>query len=63
MSENAFEYYRFDNVTHFVEDALENTFIESSIDLENINDVTNFCDNSDEEAPEIDDFDRSNKKV
>ena len=36
---------------------------ESSADLENSNDVLNFCENSDEEVVEIDDFKCSNEKV
>ena len=46
-----------------VENALEDAIIESSADLENSNDVSNFCDNSDEEVVKIDDFERSNEKV
>ena len=63
ISENVCKYYRFHNVTRSAEDALEDAFINSSIDLENRNGVTNFCGNSDEKVPEIDDFDRSSEKV
>ena len=66
ISENVCKYYRFANVTRSV--TLRSfggckKFIESSIDLENSNDATNFCDNSDEEVPQIDDFDKSCEKV
>ena len=63
MSDNVCNYYRFENVIRSVENALEDPIIESSTDLENSNDVSNFCNNSDEEVVEIDDFERSNEKV
>ena len=63
MSDNVCDYYRFENVIRSVGNTLEDAFIESSKDLENNNDVSNFCGNSNEEVVEIDDFERSNKKV
>ena len=42
---------------------MENGFIESSTDLENSNDISDFSNNSDKEVVEIDDFERSNEKV
>ena len=56
------EYYRFENVTRSAEDALEDAFLQNSADLENPNDVSNFCGNSDE-VVETDNFERLNEKV
>ena len=50
------EYYRFENVTRSAEKVLED--LQSSVDLENSNDISNFCYNSDEEVAEIDNFER-----
>ena len=63
VSNNACKYYRFENVTCSAEDALEDAFLQSSADLENSNDVSNFCDGSDEEVVEIDKFECSNEKA
>ena len=60
---NVCEYYRFENVTHSAENALEDAYLKSRADLENSNDVSNFCCNSDEEVAEIDNFECSNEKV
>ena len=60
VSNNACKYYRFENVTCSAEDALEDAFLQSSADLENSNNVSNFCDSSDEEVVEIE---RSNEKA
>lgn len=63
MFGNVCDYYRFENFTRSIENALEDAIIESSADLENSNGVSNFCDNSDEEVVAIDYFERSNEKV
>ena len=53
VSGNVCEYYRYQNVKCSAKDTLEVVFLQSSGDLENSNDVSNLCDNSDEKAVEI----------
>ena len=62
-NENVCESYRFDNAARSTESALEYAFIRSSRDLEVESDVINFYENSDNESPEVDEFENSNKKV
>lgn len=62
-NENVCKNYRLDKVTQFVESALEDTFIQSSRELEFENDVINFCENSDNELSEVDEFENPHKKL
>lgn len=62
MSDNVCDYCRFKNATRSVQIALEDAFIESSADLKNSNDISIFCDNSDEEVVKVEGSERSNEK-
>lgn len=62
-NENVFKNYRLDNVTQSVESALEDAFIQSSRELDFENDIINFCENSDNELSEVDEFENSHKKL
>ena len=55
-------YYKFENATKSIDETLAEEFDESTRNIENLNEVSNFCESSEEEG-EIDEFKDVEKRI